>query len=53
MAIAIVLTLGVAVALPQTASAASKHQHHSAKVPSKKPVEQYLRSAAPPEHSQR
>jgi len=52
--VAIVLTFGFAVAVSQSASAATKRHHHST-TPPKKPAEQYLRSAAPsdPEHRQR
>jgi len=55
IAIAVVLSFGLAAVLPHSASAASKRQHHPAKVQAKKPAEQYLRSAAPsdPEHAQR
>jgi len=57
MAIAFVLTLSVAAALSHSASAASdKRHHHATKVQLvKKPAEQYMRSAAPPDpkHAQR
>ena len=55
MAVAFVLTFGVAVALPHSAFAAEKRHHHATKSqPAKQPAEQYLRSAAPPdpEHQQ-
>jgi hypothetical protein len=51
--VAVVLTFGFAVAVSQSASAASKRHHHSTSS-TKKPSEQYLRSASPdPEHAQR
>ena len=51
MAIAVVLSFSLAAVLPHRAWAAGKH--HAAKVQTKKPAEQYLRSAAPPEQPQR
>jgi hypothetical protein len=55
LVIAVVLTFGIAAALTQSASASGKTHHHPAKTsPTKKPSEQYLRSASPdPEHAQR
>jgi hypothetical protein len=55
VALAVALTFAIAAAVPQSASAASKSHHHPAKTsPTKKPSEQYLRSASPdPEHAQR
>ena len=57
LAIAIVLTFGLAAALSQGAEAASDKRHHHATKTQlvKQPAEQYMRSAAPPdpEHQQR
>jgi hypothetical protein len=50
------LTFAIATGVSQSASASGKAHHHPAKTsPTKKPSEQYLRSAAPsdPEHAQR
>jgi hypothetical protein len=56
VAVAIAFTFTIATAVPQSALASGKSHHHPAKTsPTKKPLEQYLRSAAPPdpEHAQR
>jgi hypothetical protein len=56
VAVAVVLTFAIATGVSQSASASGKSHHHPAKTsPTKKPSEQYLRSAAPsdPEHAQR
>jgi hypothetical protein len=56
LAVAVALTFAIATAVPQSALASGKSHHHPAKTsPTKKPSEQYLRSAAPPdpEHAQR
>jgi hypothetical protein len=54
--LAVAFTFAIVSAVPQGASASGKTHHHPAKTtPTKKPSEQYLRSAAPPdpEHAQR
>ncbi len=49
VAVAIAFTFAIATAVPQSALASGKTHHHPAKTsPTKKPSEQYLRSAAPP-----
>jgi hypothetical protein len=56
MRVAVAVAFTIATAVPQSASASGKTHHHPAKTsPTKKPSEQYLRSAAPPdpEHAQR
>jgi hypothetical protein len=56
VAVAVAFTFAIATAVPQNALASGKTHHHPAKIsPTKKPSEQYLRSAAPPdpEHAQR
>jgi hypothetical protein len=56
VAVAVAFTFAIATAVPQSALASGKSHHHPAKTsPAKKPPEQYLRSAAPPdpEHAQR
>jgi hypothetical protein len=56
IAVAVAFTFAIAIAVPQSVLASGKTHHHPAKTsPSKKPSEQYLRSAAPPdpEHAQR
>jgi hypothetical protein len=56
VAVAVAFTFAIAIAVPQSALASGKTHHHPAKnSPTKKPSEQYLRSAAPPdpEHAQR
>jgi hypothetical protein len=56
IAVAVAFTFAIAIAVPQSALASGKAHHHPAKTsPTKKPSEQYLRSAAPPdpEHAQR
>jgi hypothetical protein len=56
VAVAVAFTFAIATVVPQSASASGKTHHHPAKTsPTKKPSEQYLRSAAPPdpEHAQR
>jgi hypothetical protein len=56
VAVAVAFTFAIATAVPQSALASGKTHHHPAKTsPTKKPSEQYLRSAAPPdpEHAQR
>jgi hypothetical protein len=52
---ALILSFAIAAAFAQSASAASTKHHHATKtVQTKKPTEQYLRSASPdPEHAQR
>jgi hypothetical protein len=54
-AVAVAFTFAIATVVPQSASASGKSHHHPAKTsPTKKPSEQYLRSASPdPEHAQR
>jgi hypothetical protein len=56
VAVAVAFIFAIATAVPQSALASGKSHHHPAKTsPTKKPSEQYLRSAAPPdpEHAQR
>jgi hypothetical protein len=56
IAVAVAFIFAIAIAVPQSALAGGKTHHHPAKTsPTKKPSEQYLRSAAPPdpEHAQR
>jgi hypothetical protein len=55
VAVAIVFTFAIATGVSQSVPAASKSHHHPEKTsPTKKPSEQYLRSASPdPEHAQR
>jgi hypothetical protein len=56
IAVAVAFIFAIAIAVPQSALASGKTHHHPAKTsPTKKPSEQYLRSAAPPdpEHAQR
>jgi hypothetical protein len=55
VAVAVAFTFAIAIAVPQSALASGKTHHHPAKTsPTKKPSEQYLRSASPdPEHAQR
>jgi hypothetical protein len=56
VAVAVAFTFAIGIAVPQSAYASGKTRHHPAKTsPTKKPSEQYLRSAAPPdpEHAQR
>jgi Flp pilus assembly protein TadB len=55
VAVAVALTFAIATAVPQSASASGKSHHHPVKTSqTKKPPEQYLRSASPdPEHAQR
>jgi hypothetical protein len=56
IAVAVAFIFAIATAVPQSASASGKTHHHPAKTsPTKKPSEQYMRSAAPPdpEHAQR
>jgi hypothetical protein len=49
VAVAVAFTFATATAVPQSASASGKTHHHPAKTsPTKKPSEQYMRSAAPP-----
>jgi hypothetical protein len=46
---AVALTLAIATAVSQSAAASGKSHHHPAKTSqTKKPSEQYMRSAAPP-----
>jgi hypothetical protein len=54
-AVAVALGFAIATAVSQSASAAGKRHHHPANTSqTKKPAEQYLRSASPdPEHAQR
>ena len=48
-AVAVALGFAIATAVSQSASAAAKRHHHPANTSqTKKPSEQYLRSAAPP-----
>jgi hypothetical protein len=56
IAVAVAFIFAIAIAVPQSALASGKTHHHPVKTsPTKKPSEQYLRSAAPPdpEHAQR
>jgi hypothetical protein len=47
--VAIALTFAIATAVSQSAAASGKSHHHPAKTSqTKKPSEQYMRSAAPP-----
>jgi hypothetical protein len=55
VAVAVALTFAIATAVSQSAAASGKSHRHPAKTSqTKKPSEQYLRSASPdPEHAQR